>query len=76
MLRQEVVEAVAAGQFHIYPVSHIDEGIELLTGVPAGVADDTGIYPEGSINRLVQDRLREFARRWSAFHRPNGAEIA
>ena len=75
MLRQEIVDAVAAGQFHIYPVSHIDEGIELLTGVVAGVADGEGVYPEGTINRLVQDRLREFARRWSAFHRQNGPEV-
>ncbi|MBI3959322.1 MAG: AAA family ATPase [Chloroflexi bacterium] len=72
MLRQEVVAAVAAGQFHIFPISHIDEGIELLTGVAAGVADGEGVYAEGTINRLVQDRLRDFARRWSAFHRQNG----
>ncbi len=75
MLRQEVVDAVTAGQFHIYPVTHIDEGIELLTGVSAGVADDQGVYPEGTINRLVQDRLRGFAQRWSAFHRQNGPEF-
>ena len=75
MLRQEVVEAVEAGQFHIYPISHIDEGIQMLTGVAAGVADADGVYPEGTINRLVQDRLRDFARRWSAFHRQNGPEI-
>lgn len=68
MLRQEVVDAVEAGQFHVHPVSHIDEGIELLTGIPAGVADEAGIYPEGTVNRLVQDRLRDFAQRWSAFH--------
>ncbi|MCL4833233.1 MAG: Lon protease family protein [Caldilineaceae bacterium] len=75
MLRQEVVDAVAAGRFHIYPISHIDEGIELLTGVAAGEADGDGVYPAGTINRMVQDRLREFARRWSAFHRQNGPEF-
>ena len=75
MLRREVVDAVAAGQFHVYPVSHIDEGIELLTGIPAGVADGEGIYPVGTINRLVQDRLRDFAQRWSAFHRQSGPEF-
>lgn len=74
MLRGEVVEAVAAGRFHIYPVTHIDEGIELLTGIPAGEPDTDGVFPEGSINRLVQDRLREFARRWSAFHRESGPD--
>jgi len=75
MLRREVVAAVEAGQFHIYPIAHIDEGIEMLTGVAAGVADGEGVYPEGTINRLVQDRLRDFARRWSAFHRQNGPEF-
>lgn len=75
MLRREVVEAVEAGRFHIYPVRHIDEGIELLTGVAAGEADSDGNYPEGSINQLVQARLREFARRWSAFHRESGPDF-
>lgn len=74
MLRGEVVEAVAAGRFHIYPVTHIDEGIELLTGIPAGEPDADGVYPEGSVNRRVQDRLREYARRWSAFHRESGPD--
>lgn len=72
MLRQEVVDAVAAGQFSIHPVAHIDEGIELLTGIPAGVADEDGLYPEGTVNRRVQDRLRDFAQRWSTFHRHIG----
>ncbi|MBX3052904.1 MAG: AAA family ATPase [Caldilineaceae bacterium] len=75
MLRREVVAAVEAGQFHIYPVSTIDEGMELLTGLAAGVADSAGVFPPGTINRLVQDRLRDFAQRWAAFHRWNGAEI-
>jgi hypothetical protein len=43
-------------------VCTVDEGIELLTGLPAGVADAEGIYPEGSINGLVSDRLAEYAR--------------
>lgn len=63
MLRHDVVEAVAAGRFHIYPISTIDEGIEVLTGIPAGVADADGKYPKGTVNRLVQDRLAEFAER-------------
>jgi lon-related putative ATP-dependent protease len=69
MLRQNVVEAVAAGQFAIYPIQTIDQGIEVLTGVAAGMADEDGIYPEGSINRRVQERLRAFARRWLDLHR-------
>ncbi len=60
MLRQDVVAAVAAGKFHIYPVATIDEGIEILTGVPAGVPAEGG-YPEGSVHRLVEARLKAFA---------------
>ncbi len=62
MLRREVIEAVAAGSFHVYPVEHVDQGIELLTGLPAGVPDESGVYPDGSINRRVQDRLERMAR--------------
>ncbi|MFA5869127.1 MAG: AAA family ATPase [Candidatus Bathyarchaeia archaeon] len=61
MLKQEVVDAVKDGKFHIYPVSTIDEGIEVLTGVKAGAPGKDGKYPAGSINRLVQDRLTEMA---------------
>jgi len=67
MLRQDVVEAVAAGQFHIYPVETIDQGIEILTGIPAGERDEAGNYPEGSINYLVQARLAELAEKQAAF---------
>lgn len=62
MLRADVRDAVAAGRFHVYAVRTVDEGIELLTGLPAGVADEQGVYPEGSINGLVSDRLAEYAR--------------
>jgi predicted ATP-dependent protease len=61
MLRGDLVEAVAAGQFRIYAVSTIDEGIEILTGYPAGVRDDRGKFKEGTINYLVESRLKEFA---------------
>lgn len=61
MLKQEIVDAVKKGKFHIYPVSTIDEGIEVLTGTPAGKLGKNGKYPEGTINRLVQDRLSELA---------------
>ncbi len=60
MLRKDLVEAVAAGQFRIYAVSTIDEGIEILTGYPAGVRDDHG-FKEGTINYLVEQRLKQFA---------------
>ena len=60
MLRDDVIEAVAAGSFHIYSISTVDEGIEILTGMPAGERVN-GSYPPGTINHLVQKRLREFA---------------
>jgi lon-related putative ATP-dependent protease len=61
MLKQEVRDAIEAGTFHIYPVSTIDEGIAILTGVEAGEADREGVYPTGTVNRLVADRLAELA---------------
>ena len=63
MLRHDVVDAVATGQFHIYPVAHINQGIELLTGLPAGERDDGGNYPEESINYRVEERLVSLAQR-------------
>jgi lon-related putative ATP-dependent protease len=62
MLRYDVIDAVKAGQFHIYAVGSVDEGIELLTGIPAGERVDGG-YPEGTIHHLVEKRLKEFAER-------------
>jgi predicted ATP-dependent protease len=62
MLRRDVIEACAEGEFAIYPVATIDEGIALLTGDPAGERAADGCYPGGSVNRLVEDRLRAFAR--------------
>jgi len=69
MLRHDVVEAVRAGKFHVYPVSTIDEGIELLTGLPAGERDANGQFPEQSINFRVEMRLialAELARLYGA----------
>jgi len=59
MLRQEVIEAIAAGKFHVYAISHIDAGLERLTGMPAGEKDAEGKYPEGTIHHKVDQRLRE-----------------
>jgi len=61
MLRQDVIEACAAGRFAVYPVSTVDEGIALLTGRAAGARDADGNYPLDSINRRIEDRLRAFA---------------
>ena len=61
MLKEEVVEAVKEGKFHIYPVKTINEGIEVLTGIPAGEIDENGEYPEGTINNMVKKKLGEMA---------------
>lgn len=59
MLRQEVIAAVAAGNFHIHAIATIDAALELLTGVPAGEKDADGKLPEGSVHFKVDQRLRE-----------------
>ncbi len=61
MLRADVVAAVEAGQFNVYPIDHVDQALERLTGLTAGERDDKGDFPEGSLNRRVRDRLIEFA---------------
>ncbi len=61
MLRQDVVEAVKAAQFHIYPVTTVDEAITLLTGLDAGEVDDKGEFPLDTLNGRVDARLRYFA---------------
>jgi lon-related putative ATP-dependent protease len=70
MLRQEVIDAVRDGKFHIYPVTTIDEGIELLTGMPAGERGADGLFPEGTINRQVEIRLITLAELARAFGVP------
>jgi lon-related putative ATP-dependent protease len=67
MLRQDVVEAVSAGQFHVYPIEFIDQGIEILTGKPAGERDEGGNYPTNSINGQVEQRLGELAAKRAEF---------
>jgi lon-related putative ATP-dependent protease len=62
MLRRDVIDACAAGKFAIYSIDTIDAGIALLTGVSAGERTADGCYPIGSVNRLVEERLRCFAR--------------
>ena len=61
MLRHDVLNAVRDGLFHVYAVSTIDEGIEILTGVPAGIRDDSGTFPANSINGRVEARLIQLA---------------
>jgi predicted ATP-dependent protease len=63
MLRSDVVEAVEKGEFHIYPVETVDQGIEILTGLQAGERDEEGNYPQGSLNHRVEARLAQLAER-------------
>ncbi len=70
MLREDVVEACRDGSFHVYAVATIDEGLEVLTGVPAGEPDAAGEYADGTINRLVADRLGGFAEKARKFGAP------
>lgn len=74
MLRADVVAAVEAGQFHVLPVSTIDEGIAILTGVDAGVRGADGAYPEGSVNARVEARLASFALARQQFGRSLGGK--
>ncbi len=76
MLREDVVEAVRAGLFAIYPVSTVDEAIELLTGQTAGVPDAEGRFPDGSVNHRVAERLDELTRIRQEYTRTAGEHEA
>ena len=71
MLKDEVLDAAKAGKFAIYPARTIDEGIEFLTGVPAGERQPDGSYKEGTVNYLVNKRLREMAEKFREFQSPS-----
>jgi lon-related putative ATP-dependent protease len=74
MLRQDVVDAVADGKFRVYPVNHVDQALELLTGVPAGARLDEGGFEEGSINQKVREKLIELADKRRAFGKASEAD--
>jgi lon-related putative ATP-dependent protease len=76
MLRDEVVEAVRAERFRVIPVRTIDEGIGILTGVPAGARDADGHYPQDSVNGRVEARLRAFAEARRAYAARPGTQGA
>jgi predicted ATP-dependent protease len=60
MLRRDVIEAVEQGKFHVYAVSTVHEGIEVLTGLAAGERGADGGYPENSVNALVEKTLQRY----------------
>jgi predicted ATP-dependent protease len=74
MLRHDIVEAVEEGQFHIYAIETVDQGIEILTGEPAGEPDEDGEYPEASINGRVLKRLKVMAERRQSFEAASAEE--
>lgn len=76
MLRQRVIEAIADGKFNIYASSSIDECMEILTGVEAGLRDDKGNFPEGSLNQRIKTRLIEFAIKRQEFSSKNANELS
>ncbi len=73
-LREDVVEAVHAGKFHIYPVRTIDEGITILTGLEAGERQEDGAYPEGTVNYAVAQRLHQLAKGFKEFGKEESKE--
>ena len=68
VLRGDVLDAVRDGMFHIYAVESVDEGVEVLTGVPAGKLGPDGLYPEGTVHQLVAARLEQMARSMQGFY--------
>ena len=61
MLKKDVIDAVKEGKFTIYPTDRVEEGLEILTGMPAGELKEDGTYPEGAVNYLVAKRLAEIS---------------
>jgi len=70
MLKEEIVDAVKAGQFHLYAVKTIDEGMEVLTGVKAGERREDGTFENGTVNHKVDTRLKNMAEKLREFQLP------
>lgn len=74
MLKQEVVESVRRGQFHIWPISTVEQGIEILTGIKAGSRKKDGTYPKGTLFKKVDERLEELAEIARKFGKEEGGK--
>ncbi|MBN2126215.1 MAG: AAA family ATPase [Deltaproteobacteria bacterium] len=74
MLKEELIRSVKEGKFHIWPISTVEEGIEILTGMEAGHLQKDGTYPEGTLFRRVDDRFRELAEIVRRFAKEDDAE--
>jgi len=71
MLKEEIVDAVKAGQFHIYAVKTIDEGMEVLTGVKTGERREDGTFDNGTVNHKVDNHLKAMAEKLREFQVPS-----
>ena len=67
MLREDLLDAVASGKFHIWPIARVEQGVELLTGTPAGLRNGSGKFDEGTVFSRVDERLREMAKTMKDF---------
>lgn len=76
MLKKEIVQAVKEGKFHIYPVETIDQAIEVLTGKEAGTRSDSGKFKRGTVNYLVDNKLRQYAEDFRKFGRPGNKKTS
>ncbi len=74
MLREDVVESVREGRFHVYVVETVDEAIELLTGMTAGERQPDGTFQESTVNALVDARLRQMGETLRQFARRKDGE--
>ena len=75
MLRDDILEAVEDGKFHVYAVDTVDDGIEVLTGMKAGQLDEAGNYPEGTVNGKVQKGIEHYYNRYVHFARETNGRI-
>jgi predicted ATP-dependent protease len=73
MLKSEVINAVAKGEFQIWSVSSIDQGIEILTGIQAGERQEDGSWPAGSVNQRVDSKLQEMTEIARSFRKETGS---
>ena len=69
MLREDILKAVDEGMFHIYAIDTVDDGIEILTGVPAGVPDKNGNYPKNTVNAMVKKSLEDYYKKYVYYAR-------
>lgn len=75
MLREDILKAVDNGLFHVWAIDTVDDGIEILTGMKAGVSDKSGKFPKGTINKKVQDSLELFYKQYAKYAKETHGNI-